>query len=158
MERKAAVSRPLTLEWRPRHRKKAVFSFGVGSVPHSSELSVLSVTERECEPFLNGLSQNIAIALKVQSSYAQTNKEQKQKRLLTSCTDAVLPADYIRVSFIKLSVALHWDFTVVKLLDVPGVHRYCFKLHLTFLRQHDDTMTSLDIDPSQHSTDQTVTF
>ena len=39
MDRKAAVSRPLTLECRPLHRNKAVFSFCLGSLLHSSRLS-----------------------------------------------------------------------------------------------------------------------
>lgn len=77
---------------------------------------------------------------------------------LTNSADSVCPADDIGVSLMKLSSALYRNFTVIKLLDMPGVHGNRLKLHLMSLLQCDDPMTPLDIDTGQHGMDQAVPF
>lgn len=75
---------------------------------------------------------------------------------LTTGADAVRPADNVGVSFVELSSALHRNFTVVKLLDVPSVHSDCFQLHLISFLQRDDPVAPLDINPRQHAVDRAV--
>lgn len=77
---------------------------------------------------------------------------------LTCCADAVCPADDVRVFFVELSSARHGYFTVIKLLDVPRVHRNGLQLHTTPVLQCDDSIPPLNVDPSQHAADPAVTF
>lgn len=78
--------------------------------------------------------------------------------LLTCSVDAVRPADDVGVSFVQLSHALHRCFTVIKLLDVPGVHRTRSQLHPTSILLQDDSVSPLDVNPGQHLVDQAVSF
>lgn len=85
-------------------------------------------------------------------------KVQRSHMMNVTSVDAVCPADDVGVPFMKLSSALNRNFTVVKLLDVPGVHSNCFQLHLMSFLQRDDSVPPLDINPSQHAMDQAVPF
>lgn len=58
----------------------------------------------------------------------------------------------------KLPVALHRNFAVVKLLDVPRLHRNRFQLRLPSVLQGDDAVSSLDVQPGQDVTEQGVSI
>lgn len=56
----------------------------------------------------------------------------------------------------KLPVALHRNFAVVKLLDVPRLHRHRFQLRLPSVLQADDAASSLDVQSGQRVPEQGV--
>lgn len=58
----------------------------------------------------------------------------------------------------KLPVALHRNFAVIKLLDVPRLHRNRLQLRLPTVLQGDDAVSSLDIQSGQHVTQQGVSI
>lgn len=161
MDRKAAVSRPLTLEWRPLHRNKAVFSFCLGSLLHSSRLSTAEKISHRLS--LNCNKKNDSTP-KAQVTDGKIHRKEVSSSSITSRTSrtdsdgAVRPADDVGVSFVKLSGVLHGDFAVIELLDMPGVHGNRLQLHLTSLLQRDDPVSPLDVDPGQHAVDQAVPF
>lgn len=58
----------------------------------------------------------------------------------------------------KLPVVLHRNFAVVKLLDVPRLHRNRLQLCLPSILQGDDAVSPLDVQSSQHVTEQRVSI
>lgn len=52
----------------------------------------------------------------------------------------------------KLAVALHGNFAVVELLDVPRLHRNRFQLRSPSVLQGDDAVSPLDVQSGQHAT------
>lgn len=58
----------------------------------------------------------------------------------------------------KLPVALHRNFAVVKLLDVPRLHRNRFQLRLPSILQGDDAVSSLDVQSGQRVTERGVSI
>lgn len=58
----------------------------------------------------------------------------------------------------ELPVALHGDFAVIELLDVPRLHGHRFQLRSSSVLQRDDSVSPLDVHPGQHVMDQAVSF